>query len=93
MTGEGSIKIISKLFLNSLYGRFAMEKDFNLNIVTKSQKIKEIILKIFTNIMLNLINKNAVAFSFSKAPNIDLKKENLSLYKDSDSSYMKFCEN
>src|SRR5690606_110725 len=34
--GSGAMKAISKLFLNSLYGRFAMQKDFDSHFITSS---------------------------------------------------------
>lgn len=40
-TGNGAVKAISKLMLNSLYGRFAMNKEFESNFITSSEKYEE----------------------------------------------------
>jgi hypothetical protein len=40
-TGNGAIKAISKLMLNSLYGRFAMRKEFENHFITSSDTTKE----------------------------------------------------
>lgn len=77
--GKGAIKTISKLFLNSLYGRFAMSKEFESNFITSNENMKDQLLNVFTNIKPEPLNDKSVLFSFNVAPNSNL--ENIFIYE------------
>lgn len=71
--GSGAVKAISKLMLNSLYGRFGMAKEFSYDLITSSDAVKEKILNLFTNISVEPLDSKSVLFNFSISPNINLK--------------------
>lgn len=80
LTSNGAIKAISKLFLNSLYGRFAIQKDFEFNFITSSDTVKDQVLNIFSFIKPEPLDNNSVLFNFSQAPNENLKDADEILY-------------
>jgi hypothetical protein len=73
LNGNGAIKAISKLMLNSLYGRFAMSKDFSYDLITSSDAVKNKVLNLFSNISPEPLDEKSVLFNFSVAPNPNLK--------------------
>jgi hypothetical protein len=72
-SSTGASKSLAKLFLNSLYGRFALHKDFEQHFITSNEFIKDQILNLFTNIKPEVLNEKTVLFNFHIAPNINLK--------------------
>jgi hypothetical protein len=74
-TGTGAHKAIAKLFLNTLYGRLGMAKNFEHNLITSNEFIKDKLLEIFTNIKVEPLDKGSVLFSFSSAPNSNLENK------------------
>jgi hypothetical protein len=72
-TGTGVKKAISKLLLNSLYGRFAMRREYESSFITSSDTTKEQILNLFTNIQAEPLSNKSVLFNFSVSPNSNLE--------------------
>lgn len=90
--GKGAVKATAKLFLNSLYGRFAMQKDFDFNLITQSNQIKNQIINVFTNINPIPLSFKSVLFSFNLAPSETLKKSDPILYDLLTKHYLTQCE-
>jgi hypothetical protein len=70
---NGAIRAISKLMLNSLYGRFAIRREFESYFITSNEYIKDQLLNVFTSIKPEPLDNKSVLFSFSSAPNLNLK--------------------
>jgi hypothetical protein len=73
LNGKGAIKAISKLLLNTLYGRWAMNKEFESNFITSNEFMKDKLLEIFSNIKPEPLNEKSVLFNFSIFPNTNIK--------------------
>jgi hypothetical protein len=91
--GKGPIKTIAKLFLNSLYGRFAMKKDFDFNFITNSNVLKDDVLNIFTKITPIPLSPDSVLFNFNLEPNVNLKENDPLLHELLTKHHLSLCEN
>ena len=85
--GKGAARAIAKLFLNSLYGRFAMQKDFDFNIITNTLAVQKLIEKFFVNIIPVPLSLKTVLYSFSLSPNPENKKVEPEIYDLLDKHY------
>jgi hypothetical protein len=75
---NGAIRTISKLILNSLYGRMAISKDFENNFITSNEFIKDQLLNLFSNIKPEPLNERSILFNFNVFPNPNLENSYVS---------------
>jgi hypothetical protein len=73
---------VFKLCLNILYGRMGQKRNYQSNIITRDLSLMENIEKIYSNVRQTTLLNDVACYSFSKAPNPNLLKEDLNLFKE-----------
>lgn len=67
---------VFKLCLNTLYGKWGQHRQYKINIITSDLNLMETIETTFANVKQNTIDGNNASYSFDKAPNPSLMKDN-----------------
>lgn len=91
-TAKGAARGIAKLCLNSLYGRFPMQKDFDFNIITRDEVVQKVVEDNFIKIAPVPLSNKSVLYSFSLAPNPNKKDAEPENYELLEQHYKALCD-
>ena len=77
---NGSVRLLSKLILNSLYGKMGQSREYLGNIITNNPELMDEIEKKYTDIKSHPIKNGYISYQYSLAPNKHLKQSDKNLY-------------
>lgn len=90
--GNKDERDVFKLCLNTLYGKWGQHRIYRVNIITGDKNLMENIEKTFSNIRQTTIDENIASYSFDKAPNPNLLKDNPELFNKLSETFKKSIE-